>query len=149
MCDRPRLANVSEASLYFRVGGDPFFIALVDRFYEGVATDDLLAPMYPEYPDFSGAKHRLAGFLIQYWGGPMTYSEERGHPRLRMRHFPYPIGPLEHDHWLLHMAAAVEQTCASDDVPAGIDDELMAYFVPVADGLRNDGIDRSAFVGST
>jgi hemoglobin len=129
-------------SLFFRVGGMPFFERLVDAFYDGVAGDDVLARLYPEYPDFAGARHRLTLFLAQYWGGPTTYTEERGHPRLRMRHFPFHVGPLERDRWLTHMAAAVEQTCAEsnfdDDVEIDVATELMQYFVPAAEHLRND-----------
>ncbi len=123
-------------SLFSRVGGEQFFHDLVDAFYDGVAADEVLAPLYPEYPDFTGARHRLTLFLIQYWGGPTTYSDERGHPRLRMRHFPFPVGPDERDRWLAHMAAAIERTCDDDqhDVAA----ELTAYFVPAAEHLRND-----------
>lgn len=123
-------------SLFSRVGGAEFFERLVDAFYEGVATDDVLAPLYPEFPDFSGARHRLTLFLIQYWGGPTTYSDERGHPRLRMRHFPFPVGPDERDRWLAHMAAAIEATCTDDQ--ADVASELTAYFVPAAEHLRND-----------
>jgi len=125
-------------TLFFRVGGTPFFEALVDAFYDGVATDDVLLPLYPEQPDLTGARHRLVLFLAQYWGGPTTYTEERGHPRLRMRHMPFTVGPLERDRWLVHMAAAVERVCAERAVPEGIDEELMAYFVPTAEHLRND-----------
>ena len=71
----------------------PFFEALVDAFYDGVATDEVLLPLYPEQPDLTGARRRLTLFLAQYWGGPTTYMEERGHPRLRMRHFPFHVGP--------------------------------------------------------
>ncbi len=124
------------SSLYDRVGGMEFFERLVDAFYHGVETDDVLAPLYPEAPDFSGARHRLTLFLGQYWGGPTTYLEERGHPRLRMRHFPFHVGPLERDHWLQHMAAAVEATCGDDQ--ADVAAELMQYFVPAAEHLRND-----------
>ncbi len=123
-------------TLYFRAGGMPFFERLVDRFYEGVATDAVLLPLYPEQPDLTGARHRLTLFLAQYWGGPMTYSEERGHPRLRMRHLPFTIGPLERDRWLVHMAAAVDAECA--DLDPTIAEELMAYFVKVAEHMRND-----------
>jgi hemoglobin len=123
-------------SLFSRVGGAEFFERLVDAFYEGVATDDVLAPLYPEFPDFSGARHRLTLFLIQYWGGPTTYSDERGHPRLRMRHFPFDIGPDERDRWLAHMAVAIEATCTDDQ--ADVASELTAYFVPAAEHLRND-----------
>jgi hemoglobin len=93
-------------TLFSRVGGMPFFVRLVDAFYDGVATDEVLLPLYPEQPDLSGARHRLTLFLVQYWGGPTTYLDERGHPRLRMRHLPFHIGPLERDRWLVHMAAA-------------------------------------------
>ena len=68
----------------------------------------VLAPLYPEHPDFTGARHRLTMFLVQYWGGPADYSVERGHPALRMRHLPFAIGPAERDRWLLHMATAIE-----------------------------------------
>ncbi len=125
-------------SLFSRVGGQPFFDALVEAFYEGVADDEVLAPLYPEQPDFEPAKRRLSLFLAQYWGGPHTYMEERGHPRLRMRHLPFHVGPLERDRWLVHMAAAVESVCGADEVPDGIAEELMGYFVPAAEHLRND-----------
>ena len=129
-------ATRDDASLYDRVGGMAFFERLVDTFYDGVELDDVLAPLYPDAPDFSGARHRLTLFLAQYWGGPTTYLEERGHPRLRMRHFPFHVGPLERDHWLRHMAAAVESTCG--DEMADVAAELMQYFVPAAEHLRND-----------
>ncbi len=101
-----------------------------------MATDDLLAPLYPEYPDFTGARRRLTLFLVQYWGGPTTYSDERGHPRLRMRHLPFHVGPDERDRWLHHMAEAVDATCGDDQ--ADIATELIGYFVPAAEHLRND-----------
>ena len=125
-------------TLFFRVGGMPFFESLVDAFYDGVATDEVLLPMYPEQPDLVGARHRLTLFLVQYWGGPTTYMEERGHPRLRMRHLPFHVGPLERDRWLVHMAAAVERVCTDREVGSDIAEELMAYFVPAAEHLRND-----------
>ena len=125
-------------TLFFRVGGMPFFEALVDAFYDGVATDEVLLPLYPEQPDLTGARRRLTLFLAQYWGGPTTYMEERGHPRLRMRHFPFHVGSLERDRWLVHMAAAVEQVGAEFSTPDDITAELMAYFVPAAEHLRND-----------
>ena len=112
----------------------PFFERLVDAFYAGVATDDVLLPLYPEQPDLTGARHRLTLFLAQYWGGPTTYSDERGHPRLRMRHFPYVVGPAQRDRWLHHMGAAVGAVC---DDPA-VSDELMTYFVNTAEHMRND-----------
>src|ERR687898_3663143 len=102
----------STPSLYERVGGMAFFERLVDTFYDGVATDDVLLRLYPEAPDLTGARHRLTLFLAQYWGGPTTYADERGHPKLRMRHFPYPVGPLQRDRWLHHMGAAVDRVCS-------------------------------------
>ena len=93
-------------SLYQRAGGTPFFEALVGRFYAGVATDPILRPLYPE-ADLAPAQRRLTLFLIQYWGGPTTYDDERGHPRLRMRHAPFAIGPAARDRWLELMRAAL------------------------------------------
>lgn len=122
-----------EPTLYDQVGGLPFFERLVARFYQGVACDPVLLPLYPELGDFAGPRHRLALFLVQYWGGPTTYLEERGHPRLRARHFPYSIGDLERDRWLVHMQAAVD---ASDASPA-VRGQLQAYMTKVADAMRN------------
>ena len=118
----------------------PFFERLVDAFYAGVADDEVLLPLYPEAPDLTGARHRLTLFLAQYWGGPHTYDDERGHPMLRMRHMPFRIGPSERDHWLANMSAAVAQVCADlpDTVDDGVADELMAYFVKTAEHMRND-----------
>ncbi len=118
--------------LYDRAGGTPFFEALVGRFYAGVAADPELRPIYPE-PDLAGAQHRLTLFLIQYWGGPRTYDDERGHPRLRMRHFPFGIGPTERDRWLVHMRAAIAETAPPADVGA----ELERYFTAAAEAMRN------------
>ena len=110
----------------------PFFERLVGRFYEGVATDDVLAPMYPE-SDMAGARRRLTLFLVQYWGGPATYSAERGHPRLRARHFPFSIGELERDRWLLHMRASIDASEATPEVKA----RLHEYMTMAADAMRN------------
>jgi hemoglobin len=103
-------------TLFEEVGGSEFFDRLVDRFYEGVASDDVLLPLYPEQSDLTGAKERLTLFLQQYWGGPTTYSDERGHPRLRQRHFPFVIGQLERDRWMVHMMAAVDELSPNDSV---------------------------------
>jgi hemoglobin len=119
-------------SLFERAGGTPFFEALVGRFYAAVATDPILRPIYPE-ADLAGAERRLRLFLIQYWGGPATYDDERGHPRLRMRHFPFAIGPIERDRWLVHMRAALEALGPPDDVAA----ELERYFATAAEAMRN------------
>ena len=93
-------------TLFARVGGEQFFTELVDSFYLGVAGDPLLRPLYPD--DLTESRDHLALFLMQYWGGPPTYSEQRGHPRLRMRHQPFHINPAARDRWLLHMRAAVD-----------------------------------------
>ena len=111
-----------------------FFISLVDHFYAGVVGDEVLWSLYPDQSDLVGAKHRLALFLGQYWGGPDTYNQERGHPKLRLRHMPFHVGPLERDRWLLHMSAAIEATTTDASIRA----ELTAYFVPAAEHLRND-----------
>lgn len=94
-------------TFYDAVGGHDTFRTLVHRFYEGVADDPVLRPLYPE-EDLSGAEERLRMFLEQYWGGPTTYSEQRGHPRLRMRHAPFKVNPEARDRWLHHMKAAVD-----------------------------------------
>ena len=94
-------------SFYEHVGGRATFEKLVRAFYAGVRTDEVLWPMYPE-SDLEGAIQRLTGFLEQYWGGPGTYSEQRGHPRLRMRHQPFRVNPEARDRWLAHMRVAVD-----------------------------------------
>jgi len=119
--------------VYESVGGMPFFEALVDRFYEGVAADPVLLSLYPEPGDLAPARRRLTLFLAQFWGGPPTYSEERGHPRLRMRHAPFAIGSEERDRWLLHMRDAVEALDPPADVAQALDD----YFVMAAESMRN------------
>jgi hemoglobin len=97
----------SARTFYEEVGGHPTFVRLVSRFYAGVRTDPVLIPLYPQ-DDWDGAELRFRSFLEQYWGGPTTYSEERGHPRLRMRHAPFAIGPAQRDAWLSHMREAVD-----------------------------------------
>ena len=119
-------------TLYDRAGGTPFFEALVRSFYAGVAADPVLRAIYPE-PDLADAERRLRLFLIQYWGGPRTYDDERGHPRLRMRHVPFAIGPAERDRWLVHMRAAIAASAPLDDVAA----ELERYFTMAAEAMRN------------
>lgn len=107
-------------SLFDAVGGARFFEVAVDHFYDGVVSDPVLRPLYPE--DLSDARRHTALFLIQYWGGPGTYSEERGHPRLRMRHLPFAIGPAERDAWLAQMMAGIDAALAA---PAP--DSLLAH----------------------
>ena len=94
-------------SFYEQIGGEPTFRKLVDEFYAGVAEDPVLRPLYPE-ADLGPAAERLRLFLMQYWGGPSTYSERRGHPRLRMRHAPFRVGIAERDAWLRHMRQAID-----------------------------------------
>jgi hemoglobin len=122
-----------EISLYDAAGGMAFFESLVDRFYEGVATDPVLLAVYPDPDDFSGARHRLTLFLAQYWGGPRTYDDERGHPRLRMRHAPFAIGHAERDAWLARMNEAI----VAVDPPAEVADRLRAYIQMAAEAMRN------------
>lgn len=100
-------------NFYEAVGGEPTFHRIVGRFYELVAEDELLRPLYPE-EDLGPAEERLRLFLIQYWGGPHTYSQRRGHPRLRMRHVPFKIGPNERDAWLRCMRTAVDEAGLSE-----------------------------------
>lgn len=94
-------------TFYDYVGGEETFRRLVSRFYAGVREDPVLRPLYPE-DELDAAEDRLRMFLVQYWGGPTTYGETRGHPRLRLRHQPFAIGPRERDAWLEHMRAAVD-----------------------------------------
>ena len=119
-------------TVYDLVGGAPTFEALVARFYAGVVADPLLRPMYPD-DDMAGARARLTGFLIQYWGGPDDYSQERGHPRLRMRHAPFVIGPAERDAWLRHMTAAVR----AGELPGPVEEAMLAYFEMAANAMVN------------
>ena len=110
-------------SLYDEVGGEPVFRQLVDVFYEGVATDPVLRPLY-EGEDLEPAKERLRLFLEQYWGGPTTYQQTRGHPRLRMRHVIWQIGERERDAWLSHMARAVDSLDLDERHRAAVWDHL-------------------------
>jgi hemoglobin len=110
-------------SLYELAGGAEAFRLLVERFYAGVAEDPILRPVYPE-EDLAGATERLTLFLIQYWGGPSTYSELRGHPRLRMRHMPFAIGRRERDAWMRHMTAAVDSLDLAPQLRAALLDYL-------------------------
>jgi hemoglobin len=125
---------VSEPQTVFEAaGGMPFFERLVDRFYDGVEGDEVLLALYPDPGDLSGARHRLTLFLAQYWGGPQTYSDERGHPRLRMRHAPFAIGAQARDRWLLHMREAVDSLRPSPPVATA----LLEYFDMAAEAMRN------------
>jgi hemoglobin len=127
-------------TVYEAVGGMPFFERLVDRFYEGVAEDPPLLALYPEPGDLSGARRRLTLFLAQYWGGPTTYDVERGHPRLRMRHAPFAIGPDARDRWLRHMRAALDDA----DPPAAAREAFEEYFAMAAEAMRNRDEDEAS-----
>ncbi|MEM9562875.1 MAG: globin [Actinomycetota bacterium] len=123
-----------QITIYEAVGGHRFFEELVDRFYAGVADDPILLPLYPEQEDLTGAKERLTLFLCQYWGGPTTYSDTRGHPRLRMRHHPFTIGTAERDAWLAHMTVAVDE---AEDLHPEVAARFHQYFAMAADHLIN------------
>ncbi len=119
-------------SFYDAIGGHATFTTLVERFYAGVATDPLLRPMYPG-TDLGPAAGRLRMFLEQYWGGPTSYSDQRGHPRLRMRHAPFPVTYTARDHWLAHMRAAVDSIEIRDDLRR----QLWSYLTMAADSMVN------------
>ncbi|MVU76110.1 globin [Nocardia sp. ET3-3] len=122
-------------SFYEAVGGEQTFHRIIAAFYREVANDEVLRPLYPE-EDLGPAERRLRMFLEQYWGGPRTYSDERGHPRLRMRHMPFKVGPIERDAWLRAMYIAV-----SEIEPEVLDNEhrkqLLDYFEMAANSLMN------------
>lgn len=119
------------ATLYERVGGEEFFTGLVERFYSGVAADPVLRALYPD--DLEGPKEHLRLFLVQYWGGPRTYDDTRGHPRLRMRHAPFSIGLAERDAWLRHMLEALHAARPSPED----EEEMTDYFRSAATQLIN------------
>ena len=119
-------------ALYDAVGGMPFFTELVDRFYEGVVADPPLLARYPTPDDLTQARRHLTLFLAQYFGGPTDYRDERGAPRLRMRHFEFDVDTEMRDRWLTHMRAAVEQM----DPPEQVREPLLAYFDMAAEALR-------------
>ena len=122
------------ASVYDAAGGEATFRTLVERFYAAVATDPILRPIYPD-EDLADATERLTLFLMQYWGGPNTYSAQRGHPRLRMRHNPFAIGQRERDAWLRHMTAAVD----SLDLQPNVRKALLDYFETASTAMINMG----------
>jgi hemoglobin len=111
--------QTGELSFFDEIGGQPVIERIVARFYEGVATDEVLRPMYPEEDLADGsAARRLAMFLAQYWGGPSTYSQERGHPRLRMRHAPFVVNRLAAEHWLQHFRAGLDEAALTPEQDA-------------------------------
>ena len=119
-----REAMQAPLTVFEAVGGQPFFEELVDSFYDAVEDDPRLRPMYPR--DMGPSRKRLAGFLAQYWGGPPHYSEERGHPRLRMRHMPFAIGGTERDAWMEHMTASLDAATIADGTGRPLPDEIRA-----------------------
>jgi hemoglobin len=124
-----------QVTVHQAVGGDGFFVELVERFYAGVAEEPLLRPMYPE--DLTEPKRHLAGFLIQFWGGSQAYSEERGHPRLRMRHVPFSIGPAERDAWYRNMIGALNSLVEERDILPEAETAVRDYFSMAAEAMRN------------
>jgi len=139
VCDDGRVSDPAQTpdrptppSPYELMGGRVTFARLVDRFYSGVAADPVLRPLYPEQ-DLGPAHDRLLMFLEQYWGGPRTYSDLRGHPRLRMRHAPFAVTPLARDRWLLHMRVAVDELGLAPDLEAA----LWGYLLAAADSMVN------------
>ncbi len=124
--------QVDPRTFYDAVGGHQTFHRLVSRFYAGVRTDPVLRPLYPE-DELDAAEVRLRMFLEQYWGGPTTYSEQRGHPRLRMRHLPFKVDPAARDAWLRNMRAAVD----SLELPQPYEDVLWDYLQRAAYSMVN------------
>lgn len=119
-------------NFYEAAGGEPTFRKIVARFYAEVAKDEILRPLYPE-EDLGPAQERLTLFLMQYWGGPHTYSDRRGHPRLRMRHAPFRIGPVERDAWLRAMRVAVDEA----GLATPLEQELWQYLEMAAHSMIN------------
>ena len=130
------MATPDNAESFFdAVGGEETFHRIIARFYAEVAKDEVLRPLYPE-EDLGPAEERLRLFLMQYWGGPHTYSDERGHPRLRMRHAPFSIGPIERDAWLRCMRVAVDEA----GLTPGHRDQLWAYLEMAAHSMMNSWV---------
>jgi len=120
------------ATFYDDIGGYDTISRIVATFYEGVATDELLRPMYPD-ADLGPAEERFRLFLVQYWGGPSTYSDQRGHPRLRMRHAPFAVTPEAKDHWLRHFRAGLDAV----DLTPEQDAQFWAYVEHAAQFMIN------------
>ena len=133
----------AEVTLYDAMGGHAFFERLVHRFYQGVRNDSFLRALYPE-DELDAAEDRLRMFLEQYWGGPKTYQEQRGHPRLRMRHAPFAVSPKARDHWLTHMRAAVDEAVEDGTLSPELEQQLWAYFEHAANFMVNTFEDPTA-----
>ncbi|MBT94626.1 MAG: globin [Acidimicrobiaceae bacterium] len=119
-------------TVYDRVGGSEWFYQLLDYFYEDVIRRNEIRDLYPD--DLTDSKRNTADFLIQYWGGPSTYSERRGHPRLRMRHAPYVIGDEQKESWLASMRFALKEMKPNKE----IDEAMSEYFLMAANHMKND-----------
>ena len=122
----------TEQTFYDAIGGHATIAKIVDRFYEGVATDEVLRPLYPE-EDLAPAAERFRMFLEQYWGGPTTYSETRGHPRLRMRHAPFKVTPAAKERWLVHFRAGLDAA----NLPPELDAQFWDYVTHAAQFMVN------------
>ena len=127
----PLVFNPDRQTVYDLVGGDDPIRRLVEVFYARIEQDQLLRPLFPD--DLEPGKKRQFLFLIQYWGGPPRYSEERGHPRLRMRHAPFPIGQAERDAWVGHMLIAIDEV----GIPEPAHTQMVAYFKRTASHMMN------------
>jgi len=123
---------MTEQTFYEAIGGEDTIRLVVDTFYEGVAGDELLRPMYPE-EDLAPAAERFRMFLVQYWGGPSTYSEQRGHPRLRMRHAPFAVTSAARDRWLVHFRAGLDKAALAPE----LDEQFWAYVQHAANFMIN------------
>lgn len=122
-------------SFYEAVGGEEIFRRIVHEFYLQIPDDDILGPMYPA-DDLAGAEDRLRWFLVQYWGGPQTFNEQRGHPRLRMRHMHFPIDRDARDRWLVLMGRAMD-TVTDEELPEPARQAMWDHMIRVADMLIN------------
>ena len=127
-----RVSTEATTTFYDEIGGYDTIHRIVAKFYEGVASDQLLRALYPE-EDLGPAEERFRLFLVQYWGGPTTYSETRGHPRLRMRHAPFKVTPEAKDHWLLHFRAALDEVA----LPPEQDAQFWDYVTHAAQFMVN------------
>jgi len=121
-----------EQSFYDAIGGYATIAKVVERFYQGVAGDEVLRPLYPE-EDLAPAQERFTMFLVQYWGGPSTYSERRGHPRLRMRHAPFAVTPRAKEHWLTHFRAGLDEANLTPE----LDEQFWHYITYAAESMVN------------
>lgn len=137
------MTDATPLSFYDEIGGHDAFVRLVDAFYRGVADDPVLRPMYPE-EQLDGARERLTMFLEQYWGGPATYSQQRGHPRLRMRHMPFHVNPEARDRWLHHMRGAVDGLQLPPLSEATLWDYLQRAAIAMVNTFEPSGIGPSA-----